>query len=81
MLYGLGQASCASHQGRPTRSKGGVESFDVGGVDPSQVSLRVGDHLVDPVGSSMHQPTGDFLELSSAPSFDHLDDMQVGQGK
>ena len=81
MLYGLCQTARASHQRGHPSPKGGVESFDIGRVDPSQISLRCSDHLIDPVGSSMHQPTGDLLELSSAPAFDHLDDVQVGPRK
>ena len=29
----------------------------------------------------MHQPAGDLLELASAPTFDHLHDVQVGPRK
>lgn len=68
----------ATHQGWHTGTEGGVEAFDVGGVDKPKDDLCGGNEFIGVLSTAVSDATLDASEVIATVLLDDLNDMQVG---
>jgi hypothetical protein len=68
----------ATHQGWHAGTAGGVEAFDVGGVDEPKADLCGGNEFIGALSTAVSDATLDASEVIATVLLDDLNDVQVG---
>ena len=76
-LSGAGEIASATDEGRHTGAKGGIEAFNIGGVDGARQELRHANQGIDWLPGPVNQAAGDLGESAALSGLDHLDDMEI----
>ena len=77
-LRGACGTARATHQGWHAGTEGGVEAFDVGGVDQAKADLCGGDEFIGALSTAVSDATLDAGEVIATVLLDDLNDVQVG---
>lgn len=77
-LHRAGHIAGAARQAGQAGSQGGIESFDVGGVDPADMSLGLNQQAVYCLPVSIGQASLDMGESFATVTLDDLNNIQFG---
>jgi len=79
-FHRAGQVACAASQAGQTGAQGGIEPFDVGGVEATNLSLRLHQQAAGSAPIAMYQASLDVRQAFALVAFDDLDDIQFWPG-